>query len=45
MKRNIFMTVLVFIGILGFSGCNLDTENNKGFYFDDKKLLKCPNVA
>jgi hypothetical protein len=36
-ERNIFLAFLVFIGLLGFSACNMKMENlNEGFSFDEK---------
>jgi len=35
MKRNIFVAILVFVGIFLFSACNLP-ETEEGFYFDEK---------
>ena len=36
MKRNIF-AVLLFIGLFGFSACNLE-KKEKGFIFDEKEF-------
>jgi len=36
MKGNVFVTIFVFIGLFGFFACNLETEKEKGFIFDEK---------
>jgi hypothetical protein len=37
MTKNNFIAILAFIGVFGFSACNMETKNSgKGFFFDEE---------
>jgi len=36
MKGNVFVTAFIFIGLFSLFACNLETETEKGFIFDDE---------
>jgi hypothetical protein len=45
MKRNIFIVVLLSIGLFVFSACILETENlDKGFYFEEETFAAEWNI-